>query len=241
MNKKVLVLGGTKGLGLSLALEAIKRQLIPTIIGREFEPLIHHLDLTNTKFVQADLLNRQCSIDIEYDYDYFIWCAGVFLKRPLHQTDDAQIDAMIDLHFRHPVLLLRDYLNKTIKPVHLIVIASCSSWKIRENEAVYTGIKAAQAAFARNLIPELHLRFPDAKVTLINPGGLATPNFHKNAEEFIQEGIFLNPDTVAEIIWSKSLAQQQPFAEWQILRDKKLPNPDRPVIIAGPQLPEVYL
>jgi NADP-dependent 3-hydroxy acid dehydrogenase YdfG len=239
MTKKVLVLGGTKGLGLSLALEAIKLQLSPCIVGRDFSAIQHLPQLTKANFLFGDILDRNNPITINKNFDYFIWSAGVFLKKQLHETTDIEIDAMIDLHFRQPIRLLRDYICSTKKSFHLIVIASCSGWKLRECESIYTGIKAAQAAFTRNLVPELIEKFRDIKVTLINPGGLNTPNFHKNNAHIMQEGSFLNPDIVAKIIWEKVLTQCGYFSEWQILRNKKNPEASDPIILAGPQLPEV--
>ena len=243
-SKNALIIGGTKGLGFSLASAALTLGIKSTILGRTV--LNSQILPTGLNSIHFDLLEDNWYNTLPFDPhqdDYIVWVAGIFLKKPLIETTHFEFDSMINLHFRAPVFLIKEILKEryknTLKPMHLVVIASCSSWKLREFESVYTAIKAAQAAFARNIVPELLTQLPQSKVTLIQPGGLNTPNFHKSYP--IESGIFLEPDVVAKIIWEKVVEQKEIFSEWQILQDKKMPNPVSPIVQKGPCLPEIYV
>ena len=98
-------------------------------------------------------------------------------------------------------------------------IASCSSWRLREQEAVYCGLSAAKATFARNMAADLARERPGSKVTLLNPGGIRTPFYYEQEEE--GEG-FIDQVWLAEYIWASVLNQRDTFSELQILREKKL-------------------
>jgi len=230
------VIGGTRGLGYQLALRGRKANLPTVVYGRSvaspppsdhFEMRI--LDLCDLRSV------RSANIELPRPA-YVFWVAGAWLKKALVQTDEDDLRALTQLLFTGPVLFLRRLLAAANGPVHLITIASSSSWKRREYEALYCGLKAAQAAFTRNLVPELIAADPASKVTLINPGGLAVPDFHTDLE--IDLGTMMDPGEVADIIWRLTREQHEPFTEVQILRSQELGQEGVPVISLGSRAPE---
>lgn len=241
MNKKVIILGGTKGLGLSIAKKAAALGMHPIILGTSVNDVFTLKGLPQgSEIYQADL----CAINKldpkaygNGDIAYLFWVSGVFLKKRLTEVSDDELDQMTKIHFTGPLTFLRNFLTRQHKPFHLITIASCSSWRLREHETVYTSLKAAQACFARNLADELASDFPGSKSLLINPGGLNTPNFWKN--EDIDTTDFLDPDLVSKIIWKEVFNQKSVFKEMQILRNKPVVPGDPPIIEYGPKIPEI--
>jgi len=236
-----LLLGATKGLGLELAREGVRRRVVPIIYGRSAgEPnavsgapsgaTLHRLDLQSAESVmRAPLPDRPV--------DYFFWVAGAFHKGPLETTDPADIDLHTDLHFRGPVHFLHRFLRHRTEPFHLVTIGSVSSWRLREDEALYCGLKAAQTAFTRNFAVELVRDRPGSQVTLVNPGGLNVPTFWEKAPQDLTG--FLDPAVVARSIWDSVAAQREAFVEIQIMRRKPVVAGSPPIIEFGPRSPEV--
>lgn len=241
MPKTALIIGGTKGLGLSLAWEAYNREIFLIIAGRSVyskkvviasPPVADRLelDLTDPESVQrvAHLQPRPL--------DYVFWVAGNFSRQHFSEMATERIDKMIDTHLRGPLRslqLLHIGLACILKkPYHLVTIASTSSWRIRENESLYCALKAAKAAFTRNFAKELVRDLPGSKVTLVNPGGIKTGLFEGTGQDISN---FMEPDVVARIIWDEVEKQQSPFKEVQIMRN----DDGSPNVSYGPRMPEL--
>lgn len=246
-----LILGGTKGLGRALAIESLRRYIRPIVVGRSAEKLYEDPALHGAELFAADLTDIETAyrgisrglFDSEWtpkdlkpqSIAFVVWVAGVFLRKPIVEHSEKDIRQMINTHLTGPVSVL-SALSETMKlshaAYHLITIASTSSWRVRENEALYCALKAAKAHFTRNFVGELVRDLPGSKATLVNPGGLKTPNFWENSGQDISK--FMEPDEVARIIWNTVLAQEKPFVEMQIMRnDDGTPN-----VSYWPHLPE---
>ncbi|AUA16915.1 SDR family NAD(P)-dependent oxidoreductase [Streptomyces sp. SID8382] len=230
------VIGGTHGLGRALALAARERGLRTVVYGRsathlpDDEGLLpRFLDLCDPQSV------RTVSVDVPQPC-YVLWVAGAFLKKPLVETTECEVEQLTRLLFTGPVLFLRRLLARTAGPVHLITIASSSSWKRRERESLYCGLKAAQATLVRNLVPEMRAAHPENRITLINPGGLAVPDFHTGLD--LDFGAMMDPGRVAEIVWDIATGQRQAFTEVQILRSRAPGSEGTPEVSYGARAPQ---
>ncbi|MEV7427599.1 SDR family oxidoreductase [Streptomyces sp. NPDC091212] len=231
-----VVIGGTHGLGRELALGARDRGLRTVVYGRSAAPLddtdgllARPLDLCDPQSV------RSAPVDVPTPC-YVLWVAGAFLKKTLAETTEDEVEQLTRLLLTGPVLFLRRLLAEAGGPVHLITIASSSSWKRRERETLYCGLKAAQAAFVRNLVPELTAAHPENRITLVNPGGLAVPDFHTGLA--LDFGAMMDPGRVAEIIWDIAAGQRRAFTEVQILRSREPGSEGTPEVSYGARLPE---
>lgn len=236
---RALILGGTKGLGLALASEAHKNKTTPIICGRSASSVeLREVFLSGAEYMEVDLTNEQ-SIEMIDDLqheriDYFFWVAGIFLRKPVREMAAADRKLMIATHLDGPIDFLQRFHKRRSHPYHLITIASTSSWRLRENESLYCAVKAGKAAFTRNFGKELIRDLPGSKVTLVNPGGMATPNFWQGSGQDTSN--FMDPKKVAEIIWEKVLRQKKNFAEFQIFRNED----GSPQLKYGPRKPEVF-
>lgn len=172
----------------------------------------------------------------EIDFNYLVWYTGVFLKKSFAETTESELNVLFDLHYKVPVKIIHQLHRQKKTSYHLIIIASCSSWRMRLHEAIYCSLCAAKSTFARNFANELSRDLIGSKVLLLNPGGLRTPFYYENNEEI--DG-YLDPVNLARFIWESAKAQQKAFMEIQYLRNKCSLFPDmNPIIELGTKLPE---
>lgn len=225
-----LILGGTKGLGKALAAQSLAMGFDTVVVGRSADRCDDPA-LRGARFVKADL-SRHGDITAD-DYrlwaesTHIFWVAGAFLRKPLTDCTSKELYRMTDLHFVGPVgVLAHIHRLKRIaqaasgrpgEPYRLVTVASTSSWRVRDNETVYAALKAAKAHFARNFAREIVRDFPGSKATLVNPGGMRTPDFWHDSGQDI--GSFMAPEAVASIIWERVRAQETPFDEYSVMRN----------------------
>ncbi|MDP2598590.1 MAG: SDR family oxidoreductase [Candidatus Liptonbacteria bacterium] len=238
MQAHSLILGGTKGLGRAIAKVSIARKIRPIVVGRSAVEARKDTELADALFYRADLSdpNDACGVaDGLYGsgglglgldrnkLDFVFWVAGRLIRRDFSRMSIQDARDLMDTNFFGPLFaiqaihrLMKPFLAKGL-PYHLVVIASTSSWRIRDSEAIYCASKAAQAHFTRNFARELVRDLPGSKVTLVNPGGIRTELF-KDAGQDVSK--FMDPDVVAAIIWNKVLRQRKSFVELQIMRNE---------------------
>lgn len=242
-----LILGGTKGLGRALAIESLARGITPIVTGRSAEEASADPALAGAEFRKldlsdpADVLDGKLYAGLE-DAGYVFWVAGAFLRKPLTDCSLQELTDMTELHFVGPVAVLaaihrimkmaRPLADEPGHPYHLVTIASTSSWRMRENETLYCALKAAKAHLTRNFCREMARDLPGSKATLVNPGGLKTPNFWGTTGQSIDK--FMEPAEVAAIIWERARAQAKTFDEYQIIRN----DDGSPRVEEGARMPE---
>ena len=170
------------------------------------------------------------------DFNYLVWYTGVFLKKSFAETTESELDVLFDLHYKVPVKIIHQLHKQRKNSYHLIVIASCSSWRMRLHEAVYCSLCAAKSTFARTFANELSRDLIGSKVLLVNPGGLRTPFYYENNIEM--DG-YLDLENLARFIWKSAKQQEKSFMEIQYLRNKSSVSGDmNPIIELGAKLPE---
>ncbi|GAB3970371.1 SDR family NAD(P)-dependent oxidoreductase [Streptomyces sparsus] len=232
------VIGGTRGLGHQLAVRARDAGLPTCVYGRSVHDLppdrakgfeLRELDLRDPSSVAGADVSLSGPVVL-------FWVAGAFLKKPLVHTRDEDIEGLTSLLLTGPLRLLRRLLRAAPSSVHLVTIASSSGWKRRESESLYCGLKAAQAQVSRALVPELVEAHPANRVTVVNPGGLAVPDFHTGLE--IDYGRMMDPAEVAGIIWRLVSEQRTSFEEVQILRSREPGREGVPEVSFGPRAPQ---
>ena len=216
---KVLVLGGTRGLGLELAKIAKFTGQEPLVFGRKwkyenpkimFRQFDFTQDLAISRRIVYELSVRHLLINITHVF----WVAGIYLCRPFVQVDEAEELKMTQVHLLGPLSFLRLFINRYQKPFHLVTVASTASWRLGKNEAIYRALKAAKAQFTRQLAYELPT---GSKTTVVNVDGMKTDCF-KEAGVKKDTSQFLDPAAVAECIWTEIAKQEAVLDELQIER-----------------------
>lgn len=219
--KKAIIVTASYGIGLKLAEVSkqfdIKSEIAIVAKAGIGEPP-NSTEKSNKHAAYGELYS---TIDSDDDsFDYLIWSTGVFLQKSLSETTDVEMDTLIDLHYSQPLKIIRDIHKKNNKPYHFITIASCSSWRLRHQEAIYCGLSAAKAAFTRNFANDLTAERPGSKIMLVNPGGVKTPFFYE--KEIEDTSGYLDQDNLARFIWQTAIEQKKSFEEIQFLRDKNV-------------------
>lgn len=230
-----LFLGGTKGLGLELARRAVKEDWDVTVAGRTADTCPLVLERTARPFVIDLEVPQTVSVWSRLGTnDLIVWSAGIYQEGPFSGLLRKAISRYCYNHLIGPVSLLTEALDHNIqeqRPCHVVIIGSTSAFVSRVDETLYGALKAAKAQLARGLGKELPRDLPGSKVTLANPGGMATP-FWDGRDRDISR--FMDPAAVADAIWREVREQTVPFREFRVIR-----QPDRsPRIEDGPQMPE---
>lgn len=223
-----LILGGTKGIGLSLAKESVVRGITPIVTGRSAGDARTNPSLPNGAIsITMDLTDyrsvAQALAQIAgYPVEYFIWNAAIWPGRVLFRTLSLEtIDAILTTNFLGPLKMLRRFHEMQVaagKPYHLIGISSTSAWTKRYQETVYCASKEAQAAFMLNFADELARELPGSLTSIFYPGGTKTEIFGDTGQDMSG---YMEPDAVAKVIWDEILNQKEVCKQVHLIRDKE--------------------
>jgi short-subunit dehydrogenase len=191
-----LIIGGTSGLGLSLA-KKLAGSYDVHITGRqdphERDVAFHTLNLTDAKesLAAIDKLVQELP-----EISLLIYAAGFFQEGTATDLTISQIDEMLSVGLTSAIYVTRQLLAKQNELPDFIAITSTSQWTPRLYEPVYTAVKAGLGAYASSLSLD-----PRVKKTLVaGPAGMAT-NFWKGTDEKAHDTTqMLDPEWVAERI-----------------------------------------
>lgn len=234
--KRALILGGTKGLGWALAHGADDRKMGSIITGRNDPDItlasseFRRLDIAKPSDGWSEILARADDPRLTH----LFWVAGIFLKKPLVACAPEETEAMVRTHLLGPVEFLRRFHRERLRigvPYRLTVIASTSSYRMREHESVYCMVKAGKAHFTRQFARELSKDLPGSKTLLVNPGGMRTDFL---LDVGVDTSKMMDPFAVSKVIWESIDAQADAFSELNILRTED----GTPSFMYGAQKPE---
>lgn len=235
--KTAFFLGGTSGLGEALAAIACSKEFHVVVAGRsanscelvrqgQAKPLL--VDLS------ADQLPRFEELPL---FDLIVSTTGTVCKGSFTDLDAASIRQQTRVNFEGPLVILSQLLRRQIaakKPCDLIIVSSTTSWRVKQDEALYGGMKAGISQVARNLGKELPIQLPGSNVLLAQPGGMKTPFWDSQT---IDTRKFMTANAVAAVVWThlEDLHNESAsFLELQIVRG---PDGD-PQVSRGSKAPE---
>ncbi len=232
---RALVLGGTgrQSLGRAIALSMLGNGITPILVGRNAEQLTDDTELCVAELVTMDLMDPDADkkilaaagdlVTIQY---VVIAGGGPHLKGNVIDHDWGQVRQLWRSVVKAPVELLVAFHRATTHPYHVLTIASTSATAIRQDETIYAMAQAARRAFALNFYAE-HAKRLGSKSLIVCPGGMKTGMWVGSAEDTSR---FMDPDTVAKIIWQTTQAQRDGLVELTIRREKDgTPNPSMEV------------
>lgn len=203
-NKKIVITGGSDGLGFSLAKAFITKGALISLIARNKDKLdfvVNQLGPNATGFV-ADVSSYQAIKKVAEKIgtiDILINNAGVWLEGSLIDNKVASIDQVIDTNLKGVIYATKAFLTNLQKPTesHICNIISSSGLKGRAGQTTYCASKFGVAGFTEAL--KIDLENTNIKVSALYPGGMNTQFFSKaNNPKDNQD--WLNTDKVAEII-----------------------------------------
>lgn len=129
------------------------------------------------------------------DAEVLVNNAGIGPVKPLLELTPDEWLAMVDVNFNALFHVTRSLLPRMIarKHGHVVIIGSIAARSAFVGGTCYAGTKHAAQAFAECL--NLEVRDHGVKVSIVNPGGVATDFSHRSDSSWM-----LSPEEVAESV-----------------------------------------
>jgi 3-oxoacyl-[acyl-carrier protein] reductase len=180
--KYALITGASGGIGSSTALTLAKEGWNVYLHYHSNEvaikELVHEIDGLGVEVIpiRANLANsREVGRLVEniFQLDAIVYCSGNSTWGLFQDHSEDEMDQMINLHVKSPLLLVQRLLPKLIDKKGTIVMVSSIWGQIGGAcEVVYSTVKGAQLAFVKSLSKELALS--GVRVNAIAPGVVET-------------------------------------------------------------------
>ena len=186
--KRVLVTGASSGIGRGIAIECSRMGAKVVISGRNEARLQETLAMMQNpdehQMLLADLaINEdiQGLVDkIEEGLDGIVLCAGFTIVKPFKFVSPQDIEAIMDVNYKAPVILSQKLLKKKKinKSASIVFISSVSGVFVSAPAAaLYSGSKGAVNGVAKAMALDLSPR--GIRVNCVNPGMVDTNIFSK--------------------------------------------------------------
>ena len=194
--KKVLVTGGLKGIGQSIALrlaesgaEVLVADTDPAIIGKEAEG--------NIRFTQCDITNAdQLETAVEMasgdtGLDSLVNNAGIFpTTGPIDQASDEFVAKMLEINVRAQFSASREASKRMLQGGSIVNISSIAALRGGANISAYSTSKAAVIGLTQSFAQELGPK--GIRVNAIAPGIINTPGVQEQLEPLKAGGLDIN-------------------------------------------------
>lgn len=198
--KRVLVTGASSGIGRGIAIECSRMGAKVVISGRNEARLQETLAMMQNpdehQMLLADLAideDIQGLVDkIEEGLDGIVLCAGFTIVKPFKFVSPQDIEAIMDVNYKAPVILSQKLLKKKKinKNASIVFISSVSGVFVSAPAAaLYSGSKGAVNGVAKAMALDLSPR--GIRVNCVNPGMVDTNIFSKGdiTQEQLEEDV----------------------------------------------------
>jgi NAD(P)-dependent dehydrogenase (short-subunit alcohol dehydrogenase family) len=185
-DKKVVIIGGTSGMGLATAKMLLDGGARVLVTGRSKEGLESaQKELGNEAIVVSSDARSLTDIDAlasqvktEFDpFDLLFVNAGFSIPTPLDSVTEAIYDEMFNLNAKGPFFAIQKLAPLINRGGAVVLTTSVANVKGLPGQATYGAAKAALRSFARTLAAELVPR--EIRVNAISPGPIDTPILDK--------------------------------------------------------------
>lgn len=173
--KTIMVTGASSGIGRGIAVACSKMGANIIIIGRNehrLQETLQVLEGNGHTMIKCDLTDNTMlvnSVSSLPNLDGIVHCAGIGQRIPCKVIHNVDVDNVMDINFKAPVILQAELLRqkKINKQASVIFIASIASWSPSIGNAVYSASKGAIISYANCLALELASR--KIRVNCISP------------------------------------------------------------------------
>jgi NAD(P)-dependent dehydrogenase (short-subunit alcohol dehydrogenase family) len=177
-NKVVVIAGGSNGIGLELAKQAIVLGAHVHIVGRSADRLA---------FAQASLgagVTTHCAdIGVESEVealsraipkvDHLVTTAAALVFKPFLETTRADIDAMLGSKLLGPIHLVRHLAPRLASDGSITFYSGLAAYKANAGASIVAAVNAALDGLARTLAVEL----APIRVNVVSPGVVDSPTW----------------------------------------------------------------
>ncbi len=173
--KNILITGASAGIGRGIAIVCSKMGATIFTVGRNVDKLnetMRQLDGTDHKAIICDLTSGKEVASFVSDLpklDGIVHCAGIGQRILCKQLSETDIDDLMNINFKAPVLLQTELLvqKKLNKGASIVFIASIALWSPSIGNSIYSASKGAIVSYAKCLGLELAPR--QIRVNCISP------------------------------------------------------------------------
>lgn len=173
--KNILITGASSGIGKAVAQICAAAGACCVITARHKERLdstLESLEGTGHRAIVVDLCAFNTIEGAFKDlpkFDGIVMCAGVGQRIPCKQLASEDVDRVMDVNFKAPVLLMSALLQqrKVNKGASVLFMSSIASWSPSLGNSVYSASKGAINSYANCLALELAPRM--IRVNCISP------------------------------------------------------------------------
>src|SRR5699024_1779617 len=194
--RKALIVGGTSGLGLTIALELQKFNYEEIYILGRTEPRIKTND--SIMFIRFNLLSDDYSVFNKFqDIDTLIFAAGFGRISPFEDLIESEIINNFKVNTIAVVRVIKTFYEKLkgSNPFYCTVIGSIAGLVSSPLFSTYGASKAAVVKFIESINIELEMSESSNKILNVSPGSLEGTEFHGGETDVV-----LNQKVANEII-----------------------------------------
>lgn len=170
-DKKVVILGGTSGMGLATAKMLLDGGARVLVTGRSQAGLDSAKQELGTDALAAQVKAEFGTIDLLFGN------AGFSTPAPLANVTEAIYDEMFNLNAKGPFFAVQKFAPLINRGGSVVLTTSVANVKGLPGQATYGAAKAALRSLARTLATELLPQ--DIRVNAVSPGPIATPILDK--------------------------------------------------------------
>jgi NAD(P)-dependent dehydrogenase (short-subunit alcohol dehydrogenase family) len=180
--KKVVIIGGTSGMGLATAKMLLDGGARVLVTGRSKEGLESaQKELGNDAIVVSSDARSLTDLDAltarakaEFGtLDLLFVNAGFSIPTPLDSVTEAIYDEMFNLNAKGPLFAVQKFVPLISRGGSVVLTTSIANVKGMPGQSTYGAAKAALRSFARTLAAELVPR--EIRVNAVTPGPIDTP------------------------------------------------------------------
>jgi NAD(P)-dependent dehydrogenase (short-subunit alcohol dehydrogenase family) len=185
--KRLLITGGTTGIGLETAKQFRLEGARVVVTGQNPDTLAQAQQELGKEVIviksDAGRVDEQQRLVAEIErvfgqLDGVFLNAGIAIFQPIEQWDEATFDNLIAVNFKGPYFLIQSLLPILANPASIVLNTSINAHIGMPNSSVYSASKAAMISLAKTLSGELIER--GIRVNAISPGSIATPILGKS-------------------------------------------------------------
>ena len=212
--KTILVTGASSGIGRGIAVTCSKMGATIVLGGRNETRLnetLSGMEGDGHVLAVADLTKKEeleSMVDTLPKLDGIVHCAGIGQRILCKQLQETDVDNVMDMNFKAPVLLQTEILKKKKinKGASIVFIASIAAESPSVGNSIYSASKGAIISYANCLVVELAPR--KIRVNCISPAMVWTDLILKDgiSEEELKEDEqkyplkrYGNPDDIANL------------------------------------------
>ena len=177
--RTALVIGGSNGIGLAIALQLAERGAAQVVIVDKDEPAVPLP--ANVDFVRHNLLDGDLSfLPDTAEVDALVFTAGFGRVAPFESILQPEISNQFQVNAVSPVQVLRHFFPRMrqSQPFHCAVMGSIAGWVSSPLFALYSATKAALCKAIEALNVELEMCGTGNRILNVSPGSIKGTRFN---------------------------------------------------------------